>query len=201
MICVHLWVPHCLAHKAICFCSYLQLITLTERAHSSSDEVWWWRLMMSAASHHHLASSTLFYYCLLLLRLPLITPRTPSLWSKGNVNLPESTFTTSSWYNEWKRKAFAIVDMQINLLLYSWLSLFTFMRHAISWTHSVCVCVCVWAYDFAKLVRMHVVLAVLEVRMPYLRWFYISSCCLWRKTVCVLIAHFLSPLLLAAVSS
>lgn len=61
MIYIQLWASYCLTHKAICFCSYFQLITLTERAHSlSSDEVWWWRLMMSASSHHHLASSTLF---------------------------------------------------------------------------------------------------------------------------------------------
>lgn len=56
---IQLRASYCLTHKAICFCSCFQLITLTERAHSlPADEVWWWRLMMSASPHHHLASST-----------------------------------------------------------------------------------------------------------------------------------------------
>lgn len=123
MIYFQLRVPYFLTHKAICFCSYFQLITLTERAHSlSCDKVWWWRLMMSASSHHHLASSKLFCFCLPLPSLSVITLKEWLFLSKRNL----------CWYNKWKSKTFVVVNMQMSLLTCSWLSLFTSCIIAIS---------------------------------------------------------------------
>lgn len=90
MIYIQLWTSYCLTHKAICFCSYFQLITLTERAHSlSSDEVWWWRLMMSASSHHHLTSLTLFPLLVAAIEANLCSLFKSNCWVPETITAPK----------------------------------------------------------------------------------------------------------------
>lgn len=96
--------------------------------------------------------------------------------------------------NKWRRKTFLVVNIQIRLLVHSSVdSVCLFRAYAISQ---------MWSEDVDSLwlckasVRTDAVLAELVVWMPYRCQLCISSCCLWRKAVCVLLAHSLHRLLL-----